>query len=104
MPGPPAETPGSIAEFLGGPHDGLTLSMEEIPRWCHLVRVEYGVGKDRHFALMPPPQHWEQVVRNNLPKKGPFDSVYWYELLRSDGTFVFVLRGSDEVSAGIQEW
>jgi hypothetical protein len=98
VPALPGETPQTAAEFLGGPHDGLILSLEEIHRWCHLVRGKNG-EKESLFALMPPPLDWEQVVRNDLDKKGPFDTVYCYELLRSDSALVFVLRSPDELSA-----
>jgi hypothetical protein len=98
VPAPPGETPQTAAEFLSGPHDGLILSMVQIHRWCHLVRAKNG-EKESLFALMPPPLDWEQVVRNDLDKKGPFDTVYFYELLRSDGALVFVLRSPDGLSA-----
>jgi hypothetical protein len=101
VPGPPGETPETTAEFLGGPHDGLILSIEEIHRWCHLVRAKNG-EKESLFALMPSPLDWERVVRNKLRKKGPFDTVYCYELLRSDGALVFILRSPDDFSAATQ--
>jgi hypothetical protein len=94
----PGETPETAAEFLGGPHDGLILSMEEIRRWWHLVRAKNG-EKETLFALMPPPSDWERVVRNHLEKNGPSNTVYCYELLRSDGALVFILRSPDEFSA-----
>jgi hypothetical protein len=102
VPALPGETSETAAEFLGGPHDGLILSLEEIRRWCHLVRAKNG-EKERLFALMPPPLDWEQVVANKLEKNGPFDTVYFYELLRSNDALVFILRSPDEVSAATDE-
>ena len=99
MPALPGETPQTAAEFLGGPHDGLILSLEEIHRWCHLVGAKNG-EKESLFALMPPPLDWKQVVINKLEKNGPFDAVYCYELLRSDAELVFILRSPDDFSAG----
>jgi hypothetical protein len=55
--------------------------------------------KESLFALMPPPLDWEQVVVNKLEKEGPFDTVYFYELLRSNDALVFILRSLDEFSA-----
>ena len=98
MPALPDETSETAAEFLGGPHDGLILSLEEIRRWCHLVRAKNG-EQETLFALMPPPLDWERVVVKKLEKEGPFDSVYFYELLRSDDALVFILRSPDEFSA-----
>ena len=98
MPASPGETPRTAAEFFGGPHDGLILSMEEIHRCCHLVRAKNG-EKESLFALMPPPLDWKQVVINKLEKNGPFDAVYCYERLLTDGALVFILRSPDEFSA-----
>jgi hypothetical protein len=98
VPALPDETSETAAEFLGGPHDGLILSLEEIRRWCHLVRAKNG-EKESLFALMPPPLDWERVVVNKLEKEGPFDTVYCYELLRSNDALVFILRSLDEFSA-----
>ena len=75
--------------------------MEEIHRWCHFVRAKNG-EKEILFALMPPPLDWAQVVRDDLDKQGLFDTVYCYELLRSDGALVFVLRSPDELNAAAQ--
>jgi hypothetical protein len=98
VPAPRGETRQTAAEFLSGPHDGLILSMDQIHRWCHLVRAKNG-EQETLFALMPPPLDWERVVVNKLEKEGPFDTVYFYELLRSDGALVFILRSPNEFSA-----
>jgi hypothetical protein len=86
------------AEFFGGPHDGLILSINDIPRWCQFVKANRGEDA-RHFAVMPPPKDWKRVVRGKLRKSGPFNSTYWYELFCSNGRLVFVILDADEVIA-----
>jgi hypothetical protein len=83
------------AEFFGGPHDGLVLNMEQIYSWCRLIKTEREDEK-RLFALMPSPIDWSRVVDGKLPKDGPFDIVYAYEILRRQGEIAFVLRSHDE--------
>jgi hypothetical protein len=85
------------AEFFGGPHDGLILKMEQIHNWCRLIKTERE-DEERLFALMPSPIDWDRVVDGKLPKDGPFDMVYAYEILRRDEGLAFVLRSHDEFS------
>jgi hypothetical protein len=86
------------AEFFWGPHDGLVLEMEEIRNWCRLVRAK---NKDevRLFALMPSPFDWGRVVRGEVGRDGPFDTIYAYELVRTGDRIAFLLRDPDEFTA-----
>src|SRR5262245_62550064 len=83
------------AEFYRGPHDGLVLDIDEIRRYCHLIQA----GDDeeaRLFALMPTLVEWNHIIRGELDKDGPFDTLYAYELERRDDGAAFLFRRHDE--------
>ena len=82
-------------EFFRGPHDGLVLNIDEIKRFCHLVRME-GEDRERLFAMMPALLEWDRVIRGDLDKDGPFDRLYAYELERHGDGAAFLFRGHDE--------
>jgi hypothetical protein len=86
------------ADFFRGPYDGLVLEIEQIQSWCRLVRMIRS-DEERLFAVMPSPSNWSRVVSGKLPKDGPFDSVYAYELERTETGLAFLLRSADEFSA-----
>jgi hypothetical protein len=83
------------AEFYRGPHDGLVLGVDEIRRYCHLVRMG-GEDRERLFAMMPALLEWDRVIHGDLDKDGPFDTLYAYELERRGDEAVFLFRGHDE--------
>ena len=87
--------PGTAAEFYRGPHDGLVLSIDEIRRYCHLVKMR-SEDEERLFAMMPALLEWEGVFRGDLDRNGPFDALYPYELERRENGFVFLFRRHDE--------
>jgi hypothetical protein len=95
VPGTTAEKPKDAAEFFGAPYDGLVLKIEQIHSWCRLIKAERG-DEERLFALMPSPIDWSRVVDGKLPKDGPFDMVYVYEILRREREVAFVLRSHVE--------
>jgi hypothetical protein len=94
--------PGTAAEFYRGPHDGLVLSIDEIKRYCHLVRTD-GDDGERLFALMPTLVEWNHVISGSLDKDGPFDTLYPYELERRDDGAAFVFRRHDEFAEAVDE-
>ena len=93
--------PESAAEFYRGPHDGLVLDIDEIKRHCHLVKI-HGADEERLFAMMPTLIEWQHVIRGNLDKDGPFDTLYPYELERHGDRAAFLLRGYDEFAEAVE--
>ena len=85
------------AEFFAGPHDGRLLTMQEIGRHCQLLKVT-NQDEERLFVLMPSILEWNRVVDGKLPKAGPFDVIYAYELLQTAKGPALLLRGADEFS------
>jgi hypothetical protein len=83
------------AEFLRGPHDGLMLDIDDLTRYCHLVRMAAGEDQ-RYFAMMPTLVEWRQIVRGRIDKDGPFDTLYPYELELREDRPVFLFRSHDE--------
>jgi hypothetical protein len=83
------------AEFYRGPHDGLVLDIDEIKRYCHLVKMQSD-DEERIFAMMPTLTEWNHIIRGNLDKDGPFDTLYPYELVQRDDAAAFLFRGHDE--------
>jgi hypothetical protein len=83
------------AEFYRGPHDGLVLNVDEIKRFCHLVRMR-SEDEERLFAMMPTLIEWNRVIRGELDADGPFDRLYPYELERKGGRAAFLFRRHDE--------
>jgi hypothetical protein len=83
------------AEFLRGPHDGLMLDIDDLTRYCHLVRTQ-GDEDQRYFAMMPPLLEWNRIVRGKLDKDGPFDTLYPYELELREDRPVFLFRRYEE--------
>lgn len=89
------------AEFLRGPHDGLMLDVDDLTRYCHLMRTR---GEDqRYFAMMPTLVEWNQIMRGRLDKDGPFDSLYPYELELREDRPVFLFRSHDEFAEAVGE-
>ena len=87
------------AEFLRGPHDGLMLDVDDLTRFCHLMRIW---GEDqRYFAMMPTLVEWNQIMRGQLDKDGPFDSLYPYELELREDRPVFLFRSHDEFAEAV---
>ena len=78
-----------------GPHDGLVLKLKQINRYCHLVGTKNG-NEERLFAMMPSLLNWKRVIRGKMPKDGPFDMLYAYELVGTVTGPAFLLRGHDE--------
>ena len=93
--------PGTAAEFYRGPHDGLVLDIDEIKRYCHLVTMQ-GEDRERLFAMMPTLVEWNHVVRGNLDKDGPFDTLYPYELERREDGPAFLFRRHDEFAEAVR--
>jgi hypothetical protein len=93
---------GVAAEFYRGPHDGLGLNLDEIRRFCHLVRVEGG-DEERLFAMMPTLGDWHRVLRGDLDRNGPFDRLYPYELKRRGDGAAFLFRRHDEFVAAVED-
>jgi hypothetical protein len=89
------------AEFYRGPHDGLVLNLEEITRYCHMVKT-VSEEEERIFAMMPTLVEWKHVMRGRLDKDGPFDTLHPYELMRRGDKAAFMFRRNDEfiVAAG----
>jgi hypothetical protein len=89
------------AEFYRGPHDGLVLDIDEIRRYCHLVTMQ-GEDQERLFAMMPTLVEWNHVVRGDLDKDGPFDTLYAYELERREDGPAFLFRRHGEFAEAVQ--
>jgi hypothetical protein len=87
--------PRALVEFYRGPHDGLVLHVDELKRFCHLVRMR-GEDQDRVFAMMPTLLEWDHVIRGDLDKDGPFDSLFPYEFERRGNRGAFLFRRHDE--------
>jgi hypothetical protein len=87
--------PGTEAEFYRGPHDGLVLDIDDIKRFCHLVKTE-SHDEERLFAMRPALWEWDRVTRGDLDKDGPFDTLYPYELERRNDGPAFLFRRHDE--------
>ena len=90
------------AEFFRGPHDGLVLNLDEIKRYCHLVRMK-GEDEERLFAMMPALLEWERVLCGDLDADGPFDQLYPYELQRQGDGVAFLFRRHDEFADAFGE-
>jgi hypothetical protein len=90
----------SAAEFYRGPHDGLVLDIDEIRRYCHLVRT--GGDGERLFALMPALAAWNRIVRGDRTKDGPCGTLYPYEWEPRDGGAAFLLCRHDEFRAAVE--
>jgi hypothetical protein len=93
--------PETAAEFYRGPHDGLVLDIDEIERYCHLVKI-HGADEERLFAMMPTLIEWNHIIRGNLDKDGPFDTLYPYELGRHGHRAAFLFRGYDEFAEAVE--
>ena len=93
--------PGTAAKFFRGPHDGLVLDVDDIRRFCHLLRM-LGEGEERLFAMMPTLIEWNHIIRGNLDKDGPFDTLYPYELERRDGGASFLFRRHDDFRQAVE--
>jgi hypothetical protein len=91
----------AAAEFYQGPHDGLVLSIDEIKRYCHLVRTG-GDEEARLFALMPTLIEWNHIISGDLDKDGPFETLYPYELEHRDDGAAFLFRRRDEFAEAIE--
>jgi hypothetical protein len=89
------------AEFYRGPHDGLVLNIDEIQRFCHLVKMGRA-DEERLFAMMPTLLVWDRVIRGDLDKDGPFDPLYPYELERRQEGAAFLFRSYDEFAAAAE--
>jgi hypothetical protein len=94
--------PEASAEFYRGPHDGLVLDIGEIKRFCHLVRMP-SQDEGRLFAMMPALLEWDRVIRGDLDKDGPFDTLYAYELERTDFGAAFRFRTHDEFADAVED-
>jgi hypothetical protein len=90
------------AEFFRGPFDGLVLDIDEIKRYCHLVRMR-AEDEQRLFVMMPSLFDWDRVVRGDLDKDGPFDTLYPYELERRGDGAAFLFRRHDEFTEAVEE-
>jgi hypothetical protein len=88
------------AEFYRGPHDGLVLEIDDIQRYCHLVKMR-SEDQDRLFAMMPALREWDRILRGDLEKDGPFDQLYPYELERRDDGAAFLFRRYEEFGAAV---
>jgi hypothetical protein len=88
------------AEFHRGPHDGLVLEVDEIQRFCHLVRLGRE-DEERVFAMMPALLEWDRVIRGDLDKDGPFDTLYPYELEQRGDDAAFWFRRHDEFAEAV---
>jgi hypothetical protein len=87
--------PTASAEFYRGPHDGLVLNLDQIKRFCHLVRIQ-GADEERLFAMMPALLEWDRVLRGDRDEDSPFDRLYPYELERKGDGVAFLFRRHDE--------
>ena len=90
------------AEFYRGPHDGLVLEVDEIRRFCHLVRMG-SEDEERLFAMMPALLEWDRVIRGDLDKDGPFERLYPYELEQRGDRAAFLFRRHDEFAEAVDE-
>jgi hypothetical protein len=90
------------AEFYRGPHDGLVLDIDEIKRYCPLVRTR-SEDEERLFAMMPALLEWDRVLRGDLDKDGPFDMLYPYELERKGEGVAFLFRRHDEFADAVED-
>jgi hypothetical protein len=93
---------GVSAEFYRGPHDGLVMDIDDIERFCHLVRLG-STDEERLFAMMPALLEWDRVIRGDLDRDGPFDSLYAYELEQRGGRAAFWFRRHDEFAEAVDE-
>jgi hypothetical protein len=89
------------AEFYRGPHDGLVLNIDEITRFCHLVRIR-GEEEERVFAMMPTLLEWNHIIHGNLDKDGPFDTLYPYELVQRHDRAAFLFRRHNEFADAVE--
>jgi hypothetical protein len=87
--------PRASVEFVGGPHDGLVLDVDERERFCHLVRLR-GEDRDRDFAMMPPLLEWDRVIRGDLDRDGPFETLFPYPFERRGDRGALLFRRRDE--------
>ena len=93
------------AEFLYlGPHDGCSvLEVDEIRRFCHLVRMG-SEDEERLFAMNPPSLFkWDRVIRGDLDKDGPFERLYPDELEQRGDRAAFLFRRHDEFAEVVHE-
>jgi hypothetical protein len=86
------------AEFFRGPHDGLVLDVDEITRYCNMVRMA-SEEEERIFAMMPTLVEWKHVMRGRLDNDGPFDTLYPYGLMRRGDKAAFMFRRHEEFVA-----
>jgi hypothetical protein len=93
--------PGTAAEFYRGPHDGLELDIDEIKRFCPLVRTR-SEDEERLFAMMPALLEWDRVIRGDLEKDGPFGMLYPYELERHGDRAAFMFRRHDQFAEAVE--
>jgi hypothetical protein len=93
--------PGTVAEFYRGPHDGLVLDLDAIKRYCHLVKTQSD-DEERLFAMMPTLIEWKHIIRGDLDKDGPFDTLYPYELERRGERVAFLFRRHDEFCEAVE--
>ena len=94
--------PGTEVEFYRGPHDGLVLEIDEIRRFCPLIRIE-GEDGERLFAMMPALGDWDRVLRGDLDQDGPFPRLYPYELERRENGAAFLFRRHDEFAEAVED-
>ena len=59
--------------------------------------------QERLFAMMPALWEWDRVMRGDLDKDGPFDTLYPYELERRGDGAAFLFRRHDEFAEAVEQ-
>src|SRR6516162_8428727 len=76
------------ARFFSEPYDGLELESAEINIHCDLVPISRGSGV-RLFLMMPPLEHWDDIVAGRVSKESVGDHLHPYERVKTDRGFEY---------------
>lgn len=84
-----------MSQFIGGPYDGLDLSIDQINACCEVMPSP---SRERKFIVMPPVEIWEKVVSGAVPKGLVDGKAYAYEVVRvgSDFEYRYSKTGIDD--------
>ena len=88
--------------FVGGPYDGMKLTIDQINKFANLTPIgtRHGV---RLFVLLPPLKDWEMIVSGDMAKESEFETLYCYERRFIPGGAEFFSCSEDEISRALAD-
>jgi hypothetical protein len=90
------------ALFVGGPYDGMSLSLEQITTYGIVTPVSSQRGI-RLFVLLPPVDVWARLVKGEITKERSFEILYCYERKLIPGAAEFHYGSEDTISQALAQ-